>query len=235
MPFDAVLQFIADHERIAAPIVALLVSWGLYGLLGKRFLGADDDYWPAIRRRLLRALDALGAKSGLYAAGTMSHAEYVGHVDMDLDAFEQELRAANFYRNPLAAYKTSPQGWDSDGSWARRYGTLRGWGETVRQYALTLKADDLVFDNIPGWLLGALGRFVMALGDILAARQLHVTIFERPGGLYLFAHDEPNSLNPFTAWRHFRAKTFNPKRGVKAMQNELTSMGVEYDRQKPGK
>jgi hypothetical protein len=234
MPLDAIVQFIAENERIAAPVAALLVSWVLYGLLGKRLLGADDDFWPAIRRRILPALDKIGATSDLYAAGEMSRAEYVGRVQMDLDAFEEELQSAGFYRNPLAAYKTSPQGWQSDGSWARRYGTLRGWAETVRSYGLTLKDDPIPLGTLPGWLVGALGRFTLALGDILAARQLHVTVFEHDGDLYLFAHDEWNSLNPLTAWQHFRAKTFDPKKGVEAMQAELAALGIEYDRPKPG-
>ena len=149
---------------------------------------------------------------------------------MDLDEFEESLEAAGFYRNPLASYKTSPQDWQSDGSWARRYGSLRKLGEAVRTHADALKADPFRTLTLPGWFMSMIGRFVQSLGDVVAARQLHVTVFEPvEGQLYLYGHDEPNSLNPFTAWRHFRAKSWNPQRGVRKMQQELVDMDVEYD------
>jgi hypothetical protein len=224
---EPITDLIANNLEIAAPLAALFVSWILYGILGKRFLGADDDYWPAIRNRLLPLLDRLGATSGLYAKHQQSKAEFVGIVAMDEEAFEVELEDAGFYRNPLAAVKRSPSGWKSDGSWARRYGRIRGLGEVLRSIDVP----------VAGLIGRMLGRFLAATGDILARRQLHVTIYTEPplGGtrLHLYAHDEPNSLNPLTAWRHYVGKSWNAERGVDEVRDVLDEQGVQYSTSKP--
>jgi len=229
MNVEPITDLIANNLEIAAPLAALFVSWILYGILGKRFLGADDDYWPAIRNRLLPLLDRLGATSGLYAKHQQSKAEFVGIVAMDEEAFEVELEDAGFYRNPLAAVKRSPSGWKSDGSWARRYGRIRGLGEFLRSI-------DVPFAGLIGRMLG---RFLAATGDVFARRQLHVTIYteQRDGStrLHLYAHDEPNSLNPLTAWRHYVGKAWSAKKGVRKMRDVLANqeialeaLGLEY-------
>lgn len=224
MNVEVITDLIANNLQIAAPVAALLVSWLLYGVLGKRVLGADDDYWPAIRNRLLPLLDRLGATSGLYAKQQQSQREFVGIVAMDEEAFEYELEDAGFYRNPLAAVKRSPSGWKSDGSWARRYGRIRGLGEFLRSIQIPVA-------GLSGRMLG---RFLAATGDVFARRQLHVTIYteEREDGtrIHLYAHDEPNSLNLLTAWRHYVGKSWSAKKGVRKMCDVLEEREVPYTR-----
>jgi hypothetical protein len=224
MNVEVITDLIANNLQIAAPAAALLVSWLLYGILGKRFLGADDDFWPALRNRLLPVLDRLGATSGLYVKHQQSQREFVGIVAMDEEAFERELEDAGFYRNPLAAVKRSPSGWKSDGSWARRYGRIRGLGELLRSVDVP----------VAGLIGSMLGRFLAATGDVFARRQLHITIYteEREGGtrIHLFAHDEPNSLNPLTAWRHYVGKAWSAKKGVRKARDVLEEQEIPYTR-----
>ena len=219
---DTTTRLIANNLQIAAPIVALAVSWVLYGVLGKRVLGADDDYWPMLRNLVLPVLDKLGATSGLYAQGEVIQEEFVGVVHMPEDEFEQHLEDAGFYRNPLSAVKRSPNGWKSDGSWARRYGRIRGLGEFLRSIDVP----------VAGLIGRMLGRFLAATGDVFARRQLHVTIYteQRDGStrLHLYAHDEPNSLNPLTAWRHYVGKAWSAKKGVRKMRDVLENQEIAY-------
>ncbi|MCD2204422.1 hypothetical protein [Halobacterium sp. KA-6] len=215
-------ELVANNLQIAAPLVALAASWVLYGVLGKRMLGADDDYWPQLRNRLLPILHRLGATSGLYAQGKVLEDEFVGTVQMPEDEFERELEAAGFYRNPLSAVKRSPNGWESDGSWARRYGKVRWLADALRSLQIPVAGP-------PGRMLG---RFLAAAGDIMARRQTDVTIFTQTQAgattIWVFAHDEPNSLNPLTAWRHYVAKSWNAQRGVKEVRGVLEDRNINY-------
>jgi len=214
-----ITDWIADNLQITAPIAALLVSWALYGVLGQQYLGADDDYWPALRRRLLPLLDAIGATSGLYAETQQSPSEFAGVVDdLGEEQLERELEAAGFHRNPLAALKTSPQGWESDGSWARRYGRIRWLGDALRDVQLP----------IAGPVARMFGRFIQASGEIFAKRQTHVTIYTREDGIWLYAHAEPNSLNPLTAWQHYLGRGISHSEGVDRVRRALDNRGVQY-------
>jgi len=220
--FESVTDWIADNLFIAAPVVAFIVSYALYNVAGKQVLGADDDYWPALRRRLLPLLDRLGATSGLYAAHQQSESEFVGVIEMDLDEFERELEAAGYYRNPLAAIKTSPDGWESHGSWAKRYGTIRDLGDALHG----------VPQPITGLVFRYLGRFFQAGGDVLAPRQTHVTLYKRTveddERIHLYAHDEPNSLNPLTAWKHYVGSGQSHERGVQKVRELLDRRDIDY-------
>ena len=227
MTLESATDLIANNLEIAAPVVAFAVSWVLYGVLGKRFLGADDDYWPMLRNRILPVLDRIGATSGLYAKGRVIEDEFVGVVKMPEDEFERELEAAGFYRNPLSAVKRSPNGWHSDGSWARRYGRLRWLGDVLRSVDVP----------VAGLLGTMLGRFLQSAGDIFARRQTDVTLFTqtRDGDpwIWVFAHDEPNSLNPVTAWRHYLAKSWNADRGVEEVRDVLEQHDIDFDTDPP--
>lgn len=209
-----VTDWIANNLAIAAPVAAWLGSWVLYGVLGKQFLGADDDYWPRLRRTIWPVLHRLGMRSRLYAEARQADAEFVGTVAISEEEIERTLEAAGYTRNPLAALKTSPQGLESDGSWARRYGRIRGLGNWLRQLPIPL-----------------LGRMLQAAGDITALRQVHITIYTvtRDGREYVhvYAHDEPNSLNPLTALAHYKATSWSAERGVDKARDDLRAQGVD--------
>jgi len=219
---EPITDFVANNQRIAAPIIALLASWILYGVLGKRLLGADDDFWPRLRNIALPVVHRLGMTSGLYATYQQSDSEFVGIVTMGEEAFEEELEAAGYYRNPLAALKRSPHGWRSDGSWARRYGKIRWIGDVLRSIKVPI-----------GSLIGRmLGRFLQATGDILARRQVHVTIYTQNRGdetkIWVYAHAEPNSLNPLTAWQHYLGVGQSHETGVRKARELLERRGIKY-------
>ena len=50
--------------------------------------------------------------------------------------------------------------------------------------------------------------------SLLARRQTHVILFEADNGVDIYAHEEPNALNPLTAWRHYRGVGYDPAAGV---------------------
>lgn len=205
------LKLMAANPEIAAASASLLSSWFLYGVLGKRYLGADDDYWPWIRGIVLPILDQIGSKYGFYAAGPMGGNEFAGIVDMDPEQFERRLERMGYYRNPLSAYKESPQGWESDGSWAKRTGKMRGLGDRLRKKGL---------DHVP-ILETYVARFLQAFGDVFAVYQIHITMFNREDGIHIYAHHEFNSLNPITAFPHYTAVKFNPKKGKRLVRADF--------------
>jgi len=220
---QVITDWIADNLQITAPLAALFVSWLLYGVLGKRVLGADDDYWPMIRRRLLPLLDKVGATSGLYAAHQQSPSEFVGVVEeIDEGQLERELEAAGFHRNPLASLKTSPQGWESDGSWARRHGRIRWLGDALREVSLP----------IAGPVARMLGRFFQSSGEVFAKRQTHVTLYARENGVWLYAHSEANSLNPLTSWKHYLGRGQSHTEGKRRVRTVLTERNIPYTQYK---
>lgn len=223
---DTFLRFAADNPRLAAGAVALVGSWFLYGVLGKMALGADDDYWPAIRGRLLPVLDTLAAGfPGFYAESTTPDVELVGVLPWGTEVAETELEALGYTRNPLAAYKTNSLGWGSAGSWAKRYRSIRWVGDGLRAWA------DRRSIPGPGWLADTLGRFLQASGDILALRQIHITLFEDPktGRTWVYAHDEANSLNPLTAWAHYRGTGQRARKAVRRVRDTFAEAGIPFE------
>jgi hypothetical protein len=51
---------------------------------------------------------------------------------------------------------------------------------------------------------------------LLASTQTHVMIFEAPPastGVEIYAHTEPNALNPLRAWAHYRGRGYDPEAG----------------------
>jgi len=212
--------------NLIAPWVALVAAWVLYGVLGKGVLGADDDLWNQVRRRTLPVLDRIAtALPGGYAERRSSMRERVGVVHADLDEVERLLMSQDYTRNPLASLKTNPKGWTEDGSWARRYRGPRWFGTRVRRWA-----------NDRGraaWPVGVVGRLAQAVGDVVALRQVHVTLFRDrgdPSKTWLYAHTEPNALNPLVAWRHYRAAGVDVHRGVGAVRRDLRRAGLDLSR-----
>jgi hypothetical protein len=229
MTLDTIGTWIASNQSLAAPLVALLVAWVLYGVLGKRVLGADDDFWPAIRRRLLPRLDALARRYGLYAETEALEREYVGYISAtSVDDVERALEDMGYRRNPLASYKTNARGWHSDGSWAKREAALRPLGDRIRG-----TAGQAPFMLRGGPLSDALGRFFQSLGEILASRQDHVTLFaQRPPGsdgvtVHVYAHREANSLNPVMAYKHYQGSSVDVQAGVHAVRSDLEAYAQE--------
>lgn len=213
---EPVLAVIEEHLAVSAAVAALVVSYVLYGVLGRRALGADDDYWPTVRRHLSRWLTRLAEGTpGLYAEGRSVQREYAGLVTLDEEEFEERLEAAAYYRNPLAAYKHSPEGTPSAGSWARRIGGPREFGDHLREHV-----------DVPV-LGGTFARFLQGLGDVLAVEQVHLTFYPATdaGGQWCYVHREYNSLNPVVALLHYRGIGLSPARGVDRFVRDC----VNYD------
>jgi len=236
---DAIARFIASNEPTAAAAFVAIAAFVLYGVLGRRYLGADDDFWTPVRRRVLPKLDELGTGAGLYAESQRNTwREYAGtaYVD-DVDTFERHLEAMGYLRNPVAAYKYAPVGWKSNGSWARRFGYMDGAGRRLMGAFQGIRIPG------PNWATTVLGRLLVGLSDILALRQRHLFFFARPAkdsidadmAIHVFAHDEPNSVNPLTAWAHYRGGVdgqpggdWDADSGVSGFQADVDAYGPSF-------
>lgn len=222
---------------VAAPVVAFVVSYVLYGILGKRVLGADDDYWPWIRGKILPALDAWAHGLDLYAERAVRGDERAVTFDFDpreldsdpVDVLEVVLEDMGYHRNPLASYKhwKGPnQVIRSSGSWAKRYGRVRWAGDLLRR----AHADNGGMIP-PTWLTSGIGRFLQSAGDVFALRQVHVTLIVRQqteGNVKIatYAHDEYNSLNPLVAYKHYRGENQSVSKGVRTFQGDVAEWDI---------
>lgn len=214
---DTVVQFVMNEPTIAvaplAVVVAWLASWFLYVVLGKRYLGADDDYWEVIRQRLLPLVDAIGRRYGLYAKSHSLEAEYAGYVMTSESHLENRLEAAGYLRQPLSSLHVSPEGWVEDGSWARIYGPV-----------LPIVA---ILERIP--YLGVLpAKFLRAADTIFALKQVNVVFYKKEDRIHIFAHTEYNPLNPVVAPFHYAGLGFRPAPGK--IEGELKEVGVKVRR-----
>lgn len=229
---NAIADVIASNLNIAAPVFVFVAAWLLYGVLGKQFLGADDDFWPWIRGFVIPRLDRFVQGTPLWVTAEVDTSQYAGWFRrMDVDEAERDLEAMGYTRNPLASYQTfqSSDGttWKEQGSWARRYGTGRELGSWVRYWAGHLR--QRVGGRVPGYILSAIGRFLQSVGDITARRQVHVRIFDRDGVIHVFVHDELNSLNPVTALGHYRNWTYSADKGVRKFRADVEAAGMGTD------
>jgi len=59
--------------------------------------------------------------------------------------------------------------------------------------------------------------------SLLARRQTHVIVFEADNGVDIYAHGEPNAINPLTAWKHYRGRGYDPAAGVKTVREWLNN------------
>jgi hypothetical protein len=98
-------------------------------------MGHKKDYWEHVRSKLLRKTglvaqyleDTFGGV--YYTTSTIHKNQFVGRVDMNIEAFEEALHEMNFKRNPLASYKRlweSDDVWE-DGSWRKLYDEHPDW------------------------------------------------------------------------------------------------------------
>jgi hypothetical protein len=62
---------------------------------------------------------------------------------------------------------------------------------------------------------------------LLASTQTHVMLFEAPtGDVDIYAHREPNALNPLRAWAHYRGHGYDPEAGGDAVREWLEKEAV---------
>lgn len=80
---------------------------------------SEQDWWEPLRRVLVPTIDKVLRMVGLRAVAHVYPAEYAATVDMGEEALEEWLEARGFTRNPLAAYKTTPDDRKESGSWRR--------------------------------------------------------------------------------------------------------------------
>ena len=66
---------------------------------------------------------------------------------------------------------------------------------------------------------------------LLASTQTHVMLFEAPPGttgVEIYAHVEPNALNPLQAWGHYRGRGYDPEAGGDVVREWLDAE-TEFD------
>jgi len=195
------LDLISAHEGVLAAAVAGGAAVVLYGVLGRRWLGADDTFWNALRRTLLPWLDTQLDGSDQYASYELDPAEFVGTVDLSLAEVNDRLDELGADRNPISAFKYAPDGRPEAASWAFR--DLPGG-----------------FDELP-----PAARVAVAM---LQEEQLHVILFERPDGrVDIAVHDEASAINPTTGSEHYRGNEYNVERGNEEFRALWTETGVE--------
>lgn len=111
--------------RYGAPVVAGVFLLFTYHRARESSRGPAADFWERVRGTVIPVLDRLGKRCSIgYAAYTLGKAEYVGTVDIASEAVEGLLFENGFHRNPLAAYKSLPDGREETGSWAYRESLL---------------------------------------------------------------------------------------------------------------
>lgn len=92
-------------------------------MLPRFLLDADDDWQEGFRGywfpRIHHILEGFGDLIGvpLYAVGTTGFDQYVAKLDEVEEAIEEEFVDMGFRRNPVACFKSLPDGRDSEGSW----------------------------------------------------------------------------------------------------------------------
>lgn len=227
---ETIADVVASNLNIVAPVAVFVAAWVLYGVMGKRWLGADDDFWPRIRGYVIPRLDGFVQGTPLWVTAPVSEDSYAGHFKhYKLDQAERWLEDMGYVRNPVASYQTftAPDGdeWMELGSWARRYGHGRGLGQWLRRWADHVR--DRLGGRAPAYVIDVIGRFLTSAGDITARRQVHARTFEADDGtVHVFVHDELNSLNPITALGHYRNVTYSNPKGVRKFRADIEAAGV---------
>lgn len=90
-------------------------------LIPTALLGADDDYWESFRGTYYPKLHPYLTRVGGYGVGRVTYDQKVGTAAESEEAIEAELVALGFERNPIACYKSLPDGRESEGSWVLRH------------------------------------------------------------------------------------------------------------------
>jgi hypothetical protein len=213
---DAIVSLADEYTALAAIVTSTIAAWVLYGLLGTRYLDADDDFIERLRATLIPFLQRYALRSeSLYVETRCRPREYVGYTTRTTDDVERTLQDSGFLRQPLASLHVDPDGREEVGSWSRPRRPLL----PVEALARPLPA-----------VGGILGRFVKSLDVILALRQTHVMLFVETvengaDRVHLFAHAEPNPVNPLVAYRHYRGRGFRPAPVM--ARRTLTAAGLD--------
>lgn len=214
-----VVGLIANEPLVVVVPLAIITSWVfswiLYQILGKSFLGADDDYWEIIRRSLLPTIDKIGKEYGLYAKTTTTTREYAGYVEMGEEKFEMEIQKAGYFRQPLSSLHENSKGWIEDGSWARTFGPILPIAKIV--------------ERIP--YIGVFpGKFLRASDTVFSIKQKHLIYYTRKKEdgsyrVFIYAHEEYNPLNPIVAFLHYQS--FGFKKEPSGVYEDLREIGMD--------
>lgn len=79
--------------------------------------GPDADWQERVRAVLYPKLHPVLARFGGYATGTVAPEQFVCSTEVNEGTIEDELHDTGFVRNPIACYKSLPDGTGSEGSW----------------------------------------------------------------------------------------------------------------------
>ena len=86
-------------------------------MLPRFLLDSDDDWQEGLRAWLYPRLHPLLKQFGGYGVGETRLNQYVGKFSEGEESIELELVDAGFRRNPIACFKSLPDGRASEGSW----------------------------------------------------------------------------------------------------------------------
>jgi hypothetical protein len=115
-------------------------------------LDTEDDWIEEARRFLYPRIHPYLTKYGGYGIGTTTWDQYVYSALADDQTIEEALWDCGFRRNPVAAYKSLPDGRESQGSWVLWHEEAPHIVEWGKQLHVTLFYAP---DGIPGYELYA--------------------------------------------------------------------------------
>lgn len=222
-----VVAWAFEHPKLAAPVLVFLASYILYGVIGKKRLGADDDYWEVIRARLLNIVHKIAVARGGYAKTESLRAEYAGTIEMDPDEYERKLQEAGYLRQVVSSLHYDSEGRKEAGSWSRMYGPLY-----PIEYTFAWLTEGKL--RIP-FFAEYTRRFLRSLNTVLALRQYHEVHYvnknpRSPVRIYSYCHSEYNPLNPFVCWLHYSGIGARPAPEVIVRDMGKVGVELEYER-----
>lgn len=177
-----------DLAILIGGLVLTLAYLALGYYLGRDALGPDANWWGPLRRTLIPRLDRVLSERGMYAENRALDAEFVGFVPETPEAVEEYLYERGYLWNFAAGLKENPDGVVEYSSWARRQ---------VRDPRLRR-----AFASLEG--VRFVGLAVEIVEAVIATRQDHAFLFDVSGGTMVYAHEEPNAINPLMYVAHYR-------------------------------
>lgn len=107
-------------------------------MIPERYVSADDDWQERARKYIYPKLHPYLRFVGAYSVSKVLEEQYVGYFVESEDVVEKELRDAGFRRNPISAFKTHPDGRESEGSWVLLHEDAPSLVESGMQLHVTL-------------------------------------------------------------------------------------------------